>query len=105
MTPHAGYPDSACWICTECHRGFFVAELSAEARLCYRPLFHDWGSGEPGRKVRAAVEREVAEAGQRGTSARTEHLGFLAPEHLEQLHRLPLSDAMRDQVTAALQTR
>lgn len=105
MTPHAGYPDSAPWICTECHRGFFVAELSAAARQCYRAIFHDHGFGDEGRKVRAAVEREVAEANKRGTSARTEHLGFLTSEHLEQLHRLPLSDDMREQVTAALQTR
>lgn len=105
MIPHAGYPDSAPWICTRCHRGFFVAELSTEARNCYRNLFHDWGYGEGGRNVRAAVEREVVEARHRGTSARTEHLGFLTDEHLKQLHRLPLSDDMREQVTAALQTR
>ena len=105
LIPHAGYPDSAPWICTREHRGFFVAELSAEARNCYRPLFHDYGMGDAGRKVREAVAREVTDARDRGTSARTEHLGFLTNEHLEQLQRLPLSDDMRDQVTAALQTR
>jgi len=91
MIPHAGYPDSAPWICTHCHRGFFVAELSAKARKCYRPLFHDWGFGDEGRAVRAAVQQELTEARERGTSARREHLGFLTPEHLEQLERLPLS--------------
>jgi hypothetical protein len=105
MIPHAGYPDSAPWVCTHCHRGFFVAELSAEARRAYRAEYHDWGYGDEGRKVRIAVQHELTEAGIRGTSARREHLGFLTPEHLKQLYRLPLSEDMRQQVTAALQTR
>jgi hypothetical protein len=105
MTPHAGYPDSAPWLCAHCHRGFFVAELSPAARQAYRPLFHDWGMGAEGRAIREAVQQELTEARWRGTSARVEHLGFLESGHLEQLHRLPLSADMREQVTAAQKTR
>ena len=75
-------PDAAPWLCVECARGFFTAELSDDARSRYRPRFHDWGQGTPAIPVSHAVDEEVAEAHLRGSSLRLDqvhlvHVGAL----------------------------
>ena len=51
-------PDTAPWLCNACHRGFWSAELTVEARASYRTKFHDWGQGSPGAAVRRGVLAE-----------------------------------------------
>lgn len=103
LEPHAGHPDSTPWICHHCHVGFWVCELTSDARARYRPRFHDWGHSKEAFALRDAVfaEREVARA--RGTSCLPEHIGLLEREHLRFMHeRFPLSDEFRERVAAAL---
>ena len=70
-------PETAPWLCAGCHRGWFAAELSAEARA-------GWVSGQRcfhwrlAARLRAAVDQEVAAARQRGTSVRPDQLRHLS---------------------------
>lgn len=54
-------PETAPWLCPDCHLGFFNAELSVVARHLYRPRHHDWGRGTPARALREAVAKELAD--------------------------------------------
>ena len=60
------HPSSAPWVCTECHLGYFEAELSTEARLNYRDQLHDFGPATV--SIREAVHAEVHAAHARGSS-------------------------------------
>ena len=99
---HAGLPDSAPWWCRNCYHGFWIAELSADARARYKGG-HDFGHGPEAIALRLAVERERDAARERGTSALAEHLGFLDKEHLKFMaERFPLSKEFKKKVEGAL---
>lgn len=68
-------PDTAPWLCNACRRGFWAAELSAEARAAYRVEFHDYGHGPAATAVRRAVQAEWLHAHARGTSLRSDQSG------------------------------
>ena len=70
LQPVALGPSTAPWVCFGCARGFFAAELTAEARALYRPHHDDWGLGTAKIPLMAAVELEIADARARGTSLR-----------------------------------
>ncbi|MDE2096452.1 MAG: hypothetical protein KGL39_04340 [Patescibacteria group bacterium] len=67
-------PDTAPYLCVDCHQGWFVAELSEWARSRYRPEHGDFGLGTPAKAIRSAVEAELEEARTRGTSLREDQL-------------------------------
>ena len=67
LQPVALGPETAPWLCADCARGYFAAELTTEARALYRPHRDDWGLGSP---LGTLVEKEVADAHLRGTSLR-----------------------------------
>ena len=70
LTPTALHPSAPPHVCTACHIGWFVAELTDEARMAYRPHLHDHGGLHE--KVRKEVKKELEAAHARGTSAREE---------------------------------
>ena len=102
LTPIAVHPDSTPWACYECHLGFWVSELSHEAREMYRHQLHDWGHGAAPNALRAKVLEERNEARNRGTSALPEHLGMLPKDHLKRLQRLVLHKDFAKLVKGAL---
>jgi len=104
LEPHAGHPDSAPWLCARCHLGFWVSELSAVARVRYRPRFRDYGVGKESIALRAACLAERDAARERGTSCLEEHIGLLSHDHLQFMcDRFPLSEAFRRRIQAAVQ--
>lgn len=76
LGPVALGPEHAPWRCSECHLGFWTAQLTPEARALFRPVYQDFGYGAV---VRKAVEAEAREALVRGTSLRHDQVG-LAPK-------------------------
>lgn len=85
LAPTALGPDTAPWLCNDCHRGFWAAELTVQARSLYRQRFHDFGLGRPGLAVRAAVVAEHGGAMDRGTSLRPDQLPLAHKDHLSGL--------------------
>ena len=77
LQPRAADPQCAPWICTPCGLGFFVCELTADARKAYRARCHDWGVGRTRLDLSADRRRELEDARERGTSARPEQLPLL----------------------------
>ena len=71
LTPTALGPQSAPYVCLECHHAYFAAELSQEARPHFRKDQHDFGRHTPVIRDQVRVELEAAHA--RGTSAREEN--------------------------------
>ena len=104
LEPYAGDPDGAPWVCHGCHLGFWVSELSQEARALYRPRFNDFGRFRDTEALRGRCHAERADARARGTSCLPEHIGLLEATHLRFLHeRFPLSDEFRAQILARLE--
>ena len=81
LEPYAGDPDGAPWVCHGCHLGFWVSELSQEARALYRPRFNDFGRFRDTEALRGRCHAERADARARGTSCLPEHIGLLEPAH------------------------
>lgn len=109
LTPHAGHPQSTPWICNECARGWWVAELTREARIHYRPSHHDWGYDRAAAEaLHAARLAEVEAAQARATSLLPEHLALLDARTLTGFlaHFGPrLDPALVAEVEAALKAR
>lgn len=106
LTPIALGPDTAPWLCAGCHRGYFNAELTSEARARYRPAARDYGTGKGKVAIRQAVELEVQAARLRGTSALPEHLPFLTVPNLRGVANLRgVQPDMAKAITAELTRR
>lgn len=82
LQPVALGPDTAPWLCNECHRGFWSAELTDIARGRYRPRHHDWGLGTPATAIRHSVQTEWLHAHVRGASLRPDQLRSSHIDHL-----------------------
>jgi hypothetical protein len=102
LDAHAGHYDSTPWVCHNCHRGFWVAELKPAALAIYDGREHAWKHGLEAARLREDVDAEREEARARGTSALPEHLGFLAKDHLEMLLRMPLNKEFKKLVKGAM---
>ncbi len=76
---------SAPWGCWRCSRGWWPSELSAAARVSWRPVHKDFGHGPVGRLVRAAVDVDRATAAKYGTSALPDRLALLDAATLKRL--------------------
>ncbi len=81
LQPVALVPDSAPWLCNECHLGFWAAELTDEARACYKPPLVEF-AGKDGAVVRRAVQSEWLHAQARGCSLRPDQLREAHKDHL-----------------------
>lgn len=107
LTPHAGLPDSAPWLCSNClpNRGWFVVELKPEARKMWDRRAKDHGQTPAARVLYAdrLAERDAARV--RGTSALPEHLSLLSADSLSQLQRLILHPDFANEVAKALKAR
>lgn len=101
LEPHAGHPDSAPWVCHNCYRGFWVAELQPFALRIYDARAHSWQHPFD-QQLRQRVEEERAAAQVRGTSALPEHLGYLGKRQRKELLRFPLSRQFEKTVRGAL---
>ena len=65
LAPHVGLPQSTPWLCLNCRHGWWVAELSANARSLFRPAVRDFGHDG---SVASSVAVERAAALERGNS-------------------------------------
>ena len=65
LAPHVGLPQTAPWLCANCRRGWWLAELAPEARKRFRPQVFDFGHDGT---VAAAVATELEAAIKRGNS-------------------------------------
>ena len=65
LAPHVGLPQNAPWQCINCRHGWWVAELSANARALFRPAVRDFGHDGT---VASSVAVERAAALERGNS-------------------------------------
>ena len=83
LQPVALDADTAPWLCNDCHRGFWSAELTDVARARYRPARHDWGLGTPAQALRRSVQTEWLAAHGRGTSLRPDQLRMVPRTVLE----------------------
>jgi hypothetical protein len=88
LSPVAQAPTAAPWLCRQCARGWWAAELTPEARAQYRPSRKDF---RPHIAVRTAVEREAEVAVQRGTSLRLDQIALVHPTTLESIASIRLA--------------
>jgi ribosomal protein L37AE/L43A len=63
--PHCGRsllpvtrPETAPWLCLECHRGWWSAELTVAAKDAYRPEYRDFGYGQTARLIAETAAEE-----------------------------------------------
>lgn len=76
-------PQTAPWLCTRCHRGWWPGELLADHRVAWRRS--QWDFGALTARVAEHVAADVEAAVGRGTSALPEHLPLLGKERLAAL--------------------
>lgn len=107
LAPVALDPDTAPWLCNECHRGFWSAELTDVARARYRHRHHDWGQGAPAQAIRRSVQTEWLQAHARGASLRPDQLRAAHKDHLIGLRDsgLTFSDDFAEAVATELEAR
>lgn len=89
LEPVAQGPECPPWLCRACRQGWWVAELTPEARDAYRHHRRDF---RPHKPVRVAVFAERELAHQRGTSLREDQLGIVAPSTLAALGGRRITD-------------
>lgn len=91
LQPVALDPDTAPWLCppTGCRSGWWVSELTTQARNAYRHGNRDFGFGPHRGAIQAQVELERVAARQRGTSALPEQLPLLPSAELTRLANGP----------------
>jgi hypothetical protein len=51
------------YTCARCHLGWWVAELTTDARAAWRPRFRDFGYGPVAQAIAEAVAAEIAGGG------------------------------------------
>ena len=94
-------PETTPFVCRSCARGWWQAELDAQA-------LHDPVTGDFGRATNDVLEaslKERATARARGTCARPDTLPLLSPEALASLPNLQLATGFRNQVQAEQKRR
>lgn len=78
LVPHVGHAQSAPWLCQVCRHGFFACELSADARVFWRPTHRDFGfNAELGKVLHRGRQTEVGLASERGTCVRVDQVSLL----------------------------
>jgi hypothetical protein len=89
LEPYVGTPESAPWLCQNCRRGWFAAELTPEARKAWRPLEKDHHGLDHDAFMQIDLDRhlEIDEARKRNTSARHDHLALLRADQMVTLLR------------------
>jgi DNA-directed RNA polymerase subunit M/transcription elongation factor TFIIS len=87
LHPNIAGPETPPWRCDECHKSYWVAQLTQEARQHFRHAQHDYGwLGSPGHTlVHEAIEVEMREAAARGVSLRREQIGLIGKAELKAL--------------------
>ena len=75
---------SAPWVCRDCVRGWWAAELAPDAQLAWDPPTHDQGP-QVGREVGRSIKEEVAAAHERGVCVREDMLSLLDKAALQSL--------------------
>lgn len=105
LAPVALTPDCAPWLCSGCRLGFWVAELTTEARLAWDKATrsHKWHTRR--QIIEPALAVEIAAAAQRGTSALPEHLPLLPLAQLQALAGQVKGSAFAAQVAAAVKAK
>jgi hypothetical protein len=75
LSPTAQGPHSPPWHCSPCFWSWWTAQLTKAARDSFRPDTHDFSDPT----IADAVDAEVAEAAQRGTSLRLDQVDQITP--------------------------
>lgn len=99
-----GSPESAPWLCTACHRGWWPAELTDEARSTWNPMVRAFIRSDRA-AARAAVAADRSAALERGTSLLPEQLGSVSAEALAAVAGSAVAADVSDAVAAELARR
>ena len=85
LAPSVGPPDSAPWVCADCRRSFWGAELTPEACQAWRPERRDFGYDG---RIADAARAQHAAAVDRGHNIGPDELPHLSVEQRAQVTRL-----------------